>query len=90
MKPHRGVLILVLGILSFLTCGIITAIPAWIMGHGDLKEMDAGTMDPTGRGLTQAGKILGMIHCILLILVVVAFIVLFALGILGSLISKQQ
>jgi hypothetical protein len=44
-------------------CGII----AWVMGNNDLKEMAAGTMDPAGRGLTQAGKICGMISVILAI-----------------------
>jgi disulfide bond formation protein DsbB len=80
MKPHRGTLILVLGILSFVFCGIFTAIPAWIMGNSDLKEMDAGTMDPAGRGLTNAGRILGMILTILTILAFLAFIALFFLG----------
>jgi len=89
MKPHRGVLILILGILSFVLCGILTAIPAWIMGSSDLKEMEAGTMDPAGRGLTQAGKILGMIQCILWIAVLVIFIALFALGLLGTVFSRQ-
>jgi len=90
MKPHRGVLILVLGILSFVFCGIFTAIPAWVMGNGDLKQMDAGAMDPSGRGMTQAGRILGMIICILSILGAVAFVALFALGMLGSLFAPQQ
>jgi len=90
MRPHRGTLILVLGILGFVGCGIFTAIPAWVMGHSDLKEMEAGTMDPTGRGLTQAGKILGMIHCILIILAMVIFFVLALLGVLGGVLSKHQ
>ena len=47
-------------------CGPL-GIVAWVMGSGDLKEMDAGTMDPTGRGTTQAGKICGIIATILLI-----------------------
>ena len=42
-------------------CGII----AWVMGSADLKEMDAGRMDPSGRGSTNAGKICGMISVIL-------------------------
>jgi hypothetical protein len=84
MKPHRGVLILVLGILSFFGCSIFTAIPAWVMGNADLKEMDAGTMDPSGRGLTQAGKILGIIAVVLAILSVVVIIALMALGILAG------
>ena len=84
MKPHRGVLILVLGILSLVGCGIFTGIPAWIMGSGDLKEIDAGAMDPAGRGMTQAGKILGMIAVIITILGVVVFVALMALGLLAG------
>ena len=71
MKPHRGTLILVLGILSIVFCGIFTAIPAWIMGNTDLAEMNAGTMDSSGRGLTNAGRIMGMIIGILSILAII-------------------
>lgn len=81
MKQHRGALILVLGILSLVLCGILTGIPAWIMGNSDLKAMAAGTMDPSGRSLTNAGKICGMISTILTILGLVAVVLLLALGI---------
>lgn len=64
VRPHRGVLILVLGILG-LVCCFIAGIIAWIMGNTDLREMDAGRMDPSGRGLTQAGKICGIISVVL-------------------------
>ena len=90
MKPHRGVLILVLGILGLVGCGIFTAIPAWVMGAGDLKEIDAGTMDPSGRGLTNAGKILGMIATILFIISIVVVGLLLILGVIGGAVSKQQ
>tara|TARA_B100001057_G_scaffold192657_1_gene193585 strand:+ start:2027 stop:2185 length:159 start_codon:yes stop_codon:yes gene_type:complete len=50
------------------------------MGSSDLKEMDAGTMDPAGRGSTNAGKICGIIGCILTVVGVVAQVVLLALG----------
>jgi hypothetical protein len=66
-RPHRGVMILVFGILSFFIC-VIFGIVAWVMGNNDLREMDEGTMDPSGRGLTQAGKICGMISVFLSIL----------------------
>jgi hypothetical protein len=59
-------------------------IVAWVMGASDLKEIDAGTMDPTGRGNTQAGKICGMIACILMIIGVVIFGLLFALGAISA------
>ena len=79
MKPHRGTLILVLGILGLVVCGPL-GIAAWVMGSGDLKEIDAGTMDPAGRGTTQAGKICGMIATILMIVAVIVgilFVTLF-------------
>jgi len=81
MKPHRGTLILVLGILGIVMCGIFTAIPAWIMGNTDLAEMNAGTMDSSGRGLTNAGRIMGMIICIIGILAIIAVIGLLVLGV---------
>jgi hypothetical protein len=89
MKAHRGVLILILGILSFVLCGIFTAIPAWIMGNNDLKEMESGAMDPSGRGLTNAGRILGMIATILTILGVVIVVALLILGVLGGTAARQ-
>ena len=60
MRPHRGTLILVMGILG-LVCCVILGIVAWVMGSADLREMDMGRMDPSGRGLTQAGKICGIV-----------------------------
>ena len=89
MKPHRGTLILVLGILGLVMCGIFTAIPAWIMGNSDIKQMDVGTMDPTGRGMTNAGRILGMIGSILFIVGAVIVITLVLLGFLGAAASRQ-
>ena len=64
MAPHRGTLILVLGILG-LVCCIICGIIAWVFANTDLREMDAGRMDPSGRSLTQAGKICGIISVVL-------------------------
>ena len=54
------------------------------LGNGDLKEMDAGAMDPSGRSTTNAGRICGMIATILMIVGAVAFAALFALGIMGG------
>ena len=79
---HRGTLILVFGILSFIVCPFF-GIASWVMGNTDLAEMDAGRMDPEGRGLTQAGKICGMVSIainLIGVLIAIAFIV-FAGGI---------
>lgn len=67
MKPHRDSIILILGILSLIICAPL-GVFAWVMGRNDLKEMDAGAMDPSGRANTKAGKICGMISTILLLI----------------------
>lgn len=86
MKPHRGTLILVLGILSLVVCGPL-GIAAWIMGNADLREIDAGLMDPEGRGTTQAGKICGIIACVLMALSILVAIGFFLLAIGGAVAS---
>lgn len=68
MAPHRGTVILLLGILSLVGLGIFTGIPAWVMGRSDLKRMDAGEMDPEGRQMTFAGMILGIVSVVLFVL----------------------
>jgi hypothetical protein len=77
---HRGVLILVLGILSLVFCGLFTGIPAWIMGNNDLKEIRAGAVDREGESLTNIGRILGMVGTILNILFLCGYGILFAIG----------
>lgn len=59
-KPHRGVLILVLGILGLSVCGLL-GFAAAFMGLADLREINAGRMDPSGKGLTIAGMVMGWI-----------------------------
>ncbi|MDA1025904.1 MAG: hypothetical protein O3A19_05695 [Planctomycetota bacterium] len=67
MKPDRGSLILVLGILSLIVCAPL-GIVAFLMGRGDLAEIDAGQRDSEGRTSTQAGYICGIIGTILWVL----------------------
>jgi hypothetical protein len=50
------------------------------MGNNDLREIDAGSMDPSGRGLTQAGKICGMVGVILAIVGIVIQLIVILLG----------
>jgi predicted Zn finger-like uncharacterized protein len=63
--PHRGTLILILGVLSLTGAGLFTGIPAWIMGNHDMAEIRAGRMDPEGESNTNIGRILGMVSTIL-------------------------
>jgi uncharacterized membrane protein YidH (DUF202 family) len=80
MKPHRGTLVLVLGILGLIICQPV-GIAAWIMGNADLKQIAAGTMDPEGKSLTQIGKILGIIAVALMVIGIVVGILCLVLGI---------
>ena len=45
--------------------GLFIALPAWVMGSKDMRKMNAGKMDPSGKGNTQGGLICGIIGTIL-------------------------
>lgn len=46
-------------------------------------------MDPEGRGLTQAGRIIGLVSMIIMILSVVMFVVMFAfMGVFAAAVPK--
>lgn len=80
LKPHRGGMLLAFGILGILCC-IVFGILAWVMGSNDLKEMEAGRMDPSGEGMTKAGKILGIIGCVLAVLGILAWLAMMIFGV---------
>lgn len=81
--PHRGGLILALGILTWVACPLF-GILAWVLGESDLRAMREGRMDPAGESLTQVGRILGMAY----VLLVLAFVVLvFGVLLLGIVVA---
>ncbi len=65
MQPHRGTLILTLGILSLVCCSPLGPV-AWLLANSDIKLMDAGVMDRMGRDTTSAGRICGIIGTVLM------------------------
>jgi hypothetical protein len=81
-EPHRGSLILTLGILSLAGGFLCGGIPlflgpvAWILGSADMAEIRAGRMDAEGEGATNAGRICGIVATVLLVLAVIAAAVL--------------
>ncbi len=76
-------MILVFGILGIVINCFVFGIVAWVMGNGDLAAMREGTMDASGEGLTQAGRICGIVSVALAVLSgcgVIIFFVLLAAG----------
>jgi hypothetical protein len=74
LKSHRAGTILALGLIGLFICGPL-CIAAWLMGDSDIREMDAGIMDRSGRSTTSTGRTLGILGSILWIIGIVCFIV---------------
>ena len=79
MQAHRGTMLLVFGILGIVACPLFAPV-AWIMGKNDLEQIRAGSMDPDGESTTNAGKILGLIGTILMVLGLLFAVVVMGLG----------
>ena len=71
-------MILTFGILG-IACCFPLGIAAWIMGNNDMQQIEAGMMDPSGKGTTNAGKICGIIGTILAIVGCGIQLIIFAL-----------
>ncbi|MDQ3019098.1 MAG: DUF4190 domain-containing protein [Bacteroidota bacterium] len=84
----NAVIALVLGILSFIACGLFAAIPAWIIGKKELNEIDSGRSSESGRTLAKIGMWLGIVNVILSILGFIIVAILFALGLLGNIFNQ--
>jgi predicted Zn finger-like uncharacterized protein len=76
--PHRGGLILALGILGLM----LSCLPpvGWILGgvamnlaNTDLQEMKDGRLDRSGRSLTETGRTCGVLAVVLASVVVLLF-----------------
>ena len=84
-KPStNSIVALVLGIVSFLGLGILTGIPAWIIGKKELTAIDRGSASASGRTMATIGMWLGIVATVLTILGLLAFVLmaggLFAVG----------
>jgi hypothetical protein len=82
LQPHRGALILVLGLLSIVACNFLAPF-AWYLGTSDLEDMRLGRRDPQGEALTKAGRICGLVGTILMVVqffcLMIGFVVLVAM-----------
>ena len=85
-KHPQATLVLILGILGLVVCQVLGPF-AWIMGNKAVAEIDANPGAYDGRGEAQAGRILGIIATVILILsvlLVAFFFVLVIAGIAGA------
>ena len=85
VTPHRGTLILILGILGIVPPSsgcLVFGLIAWLMGRGDLAQMENGTMDRSGESLTRIGVVLGIIGTVLFCIGLLFFI-LYGVGALA-------
>ncbi len=64
---------MILGILSPLCCGLLTGIPALILGRMGRREIDQSGGTQGGRGMATAGVVLGIIGIVLSILSALLF-----------------
>jgi len=62
LRPHNGTTILIFGILGLACCAVFGVV-AVIMGANDLSAIKRGEMDPSGKGLTMAGFVMGLVSC---------------------------
>lgn len=79
----RATLALVLGILSLVLCQLLGPV-AWVIGGRAVQEIDASGGTVGGRGSANAGRILGIVATVLLILGIVLLVVLIVVGAVSS------
>jgi hypothetical protein len=82
-EDSQATTILVLGILSLVVCQILGPI-AWVMGNNELAGIDAGRRPPQNRGTAQAGRILGIISTVLMIIGIVFLFIFLIIGLVAS------
>ena len=84
-EPHRGKVLLALGIVSLVLSGLyglaLLGIPlgltVWLLGRRDLRLMRTEEMDPQGAVLTRAGNACGLVGIVLGGIWLIAFTLVF-------------
>ncbi|MBN2190568.1 MAG: DUF4190 domain-containing protein [Candidatus Aureabacteria bacterium] len=79
----KAITSLVLGILGLLCCGPL-AIVAWILGAMELSDIKKGLSSKAGEGMAKAGMIIGIIGTVLMVLGILVWIAIMAMGIMAG------
>jgi hypothetical protein len=90
-KPDnkRALWALILGILGIICCPIAAPF-AWSMGNAEVKAIDAGQGAKENRGMALAGKILGIIGTIFILLWLLWFLFFGGMAVIGGLSQGMQ
>jgi hypothetical protein len=75
-----AVVALVLGVAWFFTCGLLVAIPAFMVGRNAQRQIDASGGHVQGRGMATAGIVLGIVNVVLSVLAIIAVVLAFVFG----------
>lgn len=82
-EDSQATVALVLGILGLVLCQILGPI-AWVMGNNEVTAIDAGKRNPANRSTAQAGKILGIIGTVFLIIGVAVLLFFLVIGLIAA------
>ena len=82
-EDSQATTVLVLGILSLVLCQVLGPV-AWVMGNKELAGIDTGLRPPQNRGTAQAGRILGIISTVLMILGIGFLLFALAIGLFAA------
>lgn len=82
----NAIIALVAGILSWIACGIIAGIVAWVMGKGELAKIDRGESPQAGRTFAKIGMWLGIVNVIFSVIagILVLIYFVFIAAIIGT------
>ncbi len=83
VASHRAGFVLAFSLLGWFFCPVFS-IAAWLMGRGDLRQMDRGVMDESGRTVTQVGTIVAIVHCVVTALGLAAMLLFLIFGAVAS------
>ncbi len=81
----NAIMALILGIAAWvLTCSLLTAIPAWIIGKRELNAINEGRSSEAGRSMATIGMWLGIVNTIISIIALIIGFIIFIFGIFAS------
>ena len=85
-QPSQGtstnaILALVFGILSYIACGLFSAIPAWIIGKNEIANISRGESSESNKTMATIGMWLGIVNVILCAIAIIVLLILLILGV---------